>query len=340
MDKQDKVKKPNKDSSKILWLLYALLAVLIVMYAIRNNPAIGAAALITIVVVLVVEFKYSVKSEGIRKSVIDVVVALGAVAIIWGVLIVVLHTSAPIDVVSSCSMLPVLQRGNLVALHGINNVTNFLKEHDVPVVNVTAPQMDSFLSNIRNEFVSYYAYSPSNPSEIATTLTGSQYQIGLYNNKCLNTYSAIGQYNNYYKCRVQNSVQNSNLIQYNYTVGNITINGIGYKEIYTQTVTISNTTITENYSNPIVVYKTNSNDSFSGDIIHRLVAVIRSGNEYYFLTKGDNNPGFDIQFANYPATQAGVIGYYVGGIPIIGYLKLIISGNLEGDAQCNQVIAH
>ncbi len=331
----------KKGGSRLIWILYTVLAVLVIAYAIRNSPIIGAAALIAIVAVLIAEFKYSVRSEGMKKSIIDILVALGAVAALWIVLMVVLDTGAPIDVVSSCSMLPVLQRGDLVALHGIGNVSQFVSSNHIPVVNVSATEMSKFLANIENEFVSFYAYNPSNMSEISTTVIGnSTYKVGLYNNKCLDTYSYLGEYYNYYKCRVIQNSQAGNLITYQYGVGRIDIRNQQYGVVYTSAITVANTTIVENYSNPIIVYRTTANDSFTGDIIHRVYAVMRSGENYYFLTKGDNNPGLDIQFVNYPATQNGVVGYYVGGIPVLGYLKLIISGELQGQAQCGQVIVH
>ena len=342
LDKKDKTaEKQKKGSGRLIWILYAALAVLVVAYAINNSPIIGAAALIAIVAVLLAEFKYSVRSEGVRKSVIDILVALGAVAALWIILMAVLGTGAPIDVVSSCSMLPVLQRGDLIALHGIGNVSQFVSSNHIPVVNVSAMAMSRFLGNIENEFVSFYAYNPSNMSEISTTVAeNGTYKVGLYNNKCLDTYSYLGEYYNYYKCRVIQNSQAGNLITYQYGVGKIDIRNQQYGVVYTSAITIANTTLVENYSNPIIVYRTTANDSFTGDIIHRVYAVIHSGGDYYFLTKGDNNPGLDLQFVNYPATQSGVMGYYVGGVPVLGYLKLIISGELQGQAQCSQVIVH
>ena len=132
--------------------------------------------------------------------------------------------------------------------------------------------------------------------------------------------------------------QQVDLIQYNYSIENVS--GVGSVEYTPQTseIMIANTIIHENYSDPIMVYQTTSNDSFSGDIIHRLVAAIRSGDQYYLLTKGDNNGGLDIQFVNYPENQNAVIGYVIADIPVVGYLKLIVSGMFATPAGCNTTI--
>lgn len=109
--------------------------------------------------------------------------------------------------------------------------------------------------------------------------------------------------------------------------------------IYTRSITINNQTILENYSNPIIVYLTTPNDTFSGDIVHRVFAALKVGSTYYLLTKGDNNPALDIEFGNYPVDQNMVIGKVVGVIPWLGYLTLAFKGGIE-TAGCNQVIIH
>lgn len=58
------------------------------------------------------------------------------------------------------------------------------------------------------------------------------------------------------------------------------------------------------------------------------------------LTKGDNNPGLDIQYGNYPPNMSQVQGKVVGVIPYLGYLKLIISGNLVVPQGCNSTVIH
>ncbi len=326
----------RKQNNMLLWILYAVLVALILIYVLHNSAILGVAVVILIVAILFVEFKYSVREEGIRKTVTDVALALAAVAALWIVLIVVLQTSSPIDVVSSCSMLPVLQRGEMVFLHGIPNMTSFLRIHGIPAVNVSNAAFSAFLSNISGEFLAYYPYENGNVGRI-TTYYYSGEQVGLYNLKCLDINSELGQPGNDGRCYVTQSAQQGNLIKYNYSIGNVSINGTIYQEVYTSSITIANTTIAENYSNPIVIYRTNASDAFTGDIIHRIYAAMRVGGIYYILTKGDNNQVLDLQALNYPPSQSNIVGYYIGGVPYLGYLRLIVSGSFVPDPQCDQV---
>ena len=319
-----------------VWPAYLLLLLLLILYALHNNPLIGLAVFAVLVFILVLEFRVSIHTEGARKSAYDILYAIGIAVAIWVVHIVVLQTTSPIDAVASCSMLPVLHRGDLVALHGIPNMSNFIEQHKIPVINMTQAEFSSMEANMSSEFLAFYAFMGNNESEITEIIPpGIGYSVALYNTKCLDTYNYLGQQYNYYKCI---SGQSNNLIKYNYSVGKVLLNGSEYSIIYTSSIAFGNETITENYSNPIIVYRTTPQDSFSGDIIHRLYAVIRVDSSYYTLTKGDNNPSLDIEFSNYPAGQKNVVGYVIADIPVIGYLKLIISGQFGSVPGCNQQI--
>lgn len=333
--KQTQSGKPAQQK-KLTYLLYVLLIVLIVAYALHNNIILGLLAFIVIVALVVVELRTSVESEGLKKSVVDIVIAVAAAVALWLVLTVVLHTSSPIDAVASCSMLPVLHRGDLVALHGIVNASQFLEAHNVTVVNVSAAAFAGMEGNINNEFLSYFAYYDGNTSKITQYINDSGYSVALYNTACIDAYADRGEQNFYGKCIES---QANNLIKYNYTIGNITVAGVNEKIVETSSITIGNTTVSPDYNNPIIVYRTTSQDYFSGDIIHRVYAAIKVGNDYYFLTKGDNNQALDIEFANYPPSLNQTVGYTVADIPVIGYVKLILDGQLGTVAGCNQQIA-
>lgn len=329
-------KKGKKPEPLLSWLLYLLLALLIGVYALFGNVVIGAVAFLLIIIIVAFEVKTSLDTEGVRKSVIDIGMAVGAAIIFWVLLILVLHTSAPIDAVSSCSMLPVLHRGDLVVLHGIDNVSAFASANKVPVINVSRQAFDSMQSNISDEFLAFFAYFNDNKSQISYVITNnSPYGIGLYNTQCLSQAQYLGQQGSLYKCMVPEQAQQSNLVQYSYGTGKLLYQKYTFKAIYTSQITIGNLTIAENYSNPIIVYQTNSKDSFSGDIIHRLYAVLNVSGQYYFLTKGDNNQALDIEFGNYPSNQSSVLGYVVADIPVVGYVKLLLSGQIATPAGCD-----
>lgn len=346
--RQKQASKPIKPTSKPqakpaaktrqyeLPILYAFLIVSIAGYVVFSNIVLGVLAFILLVVTIAAEFKYSVKEEGVKKSVYDIFFAIIAIAVIWVILIAALGTTAPINVVASCSMLPTLHRGDLVFLHGISNMSTFLQSRNIPIVNVSPNEMNYTIANMENEFLAYFAYNPQNSSVIGEVFSSKQLPIGLYNTKCIDTFESTGLYKDIHLCMVNS--QSQNLIKYNYTIENVSVNGNVQYIPQTSSITIANTTINENYSNPIIVYQTTGNDSFSGDIIHRLFAAIRSGDQYYLLTKGDNNGGLDIQFVNYPIRQSAVVGYVIADVPEVGYLRLIVSGMFATPAGCNSTI--
>ena len=336
------VQKPSRSKrtapqkrDNILLALYALFFLCVVAYAFYNNALIGLVAVLSIIAILIIEAKTSVASEGFAGSVKEVLLALLAALAIWVVLVLVLGTRSPINAVASCSMLPTLQRGDLVVLHGISNFSAFARENNIPVVNMSANQFSLLQSNIKNEFVSFYAYSPSNKSDIATLLNKGSvgYNISLYNNNCITNLTYLNETDKIYECFVPS--QNGSIIKYNYGLINVTYSGASFLEVATSSISILNTTIAPNYTRPIVVYQTTAQDTFTGDIIHRAYAMISSGGNYYFLTKGDNNQALDIQFGNYPSANSAVLGYVVLDVPIVGYVKLLLSGQLAPVAGCD-----
>ncbi|MDE1874279.1 MAG: hypothetical protein KGI04_04150 [Candidatus Micrarchaeota archaeon] len=334
-------KKKKKHESRLSWLLYMLLFALIAMYALYGNVVVGGAALLLLVLILIFEVKTSVSTEGAVKSAVDIGVAVGAAVIFWVLLVVLLHTSSPIDAVSSCSMLPTLHRGDLVVLHGIDNISSFISSTGVPVVSVSSAAFGSMESNMSNEFLAYFAYFYGNMSKIAygyaknITYNG----IGLYSTPCVSQANYLGKPSSIANCYVPANDQKHNLIKYYYSIGNLTIGNEVLGAVYTSQITVANTTITGDSGNPIVVYQTTSRDTFSGSVIHRVYAVLNVSGRYYFLTKGDNNQALDIEFGNYPANQSEVLGYVVADIPVVGYVKLLLSGQIATPAGCNETLS-
>ncbi|MDE1828209.1 MAG: hypothetical protein KGH65_03560 [Candidatus Micrarchaeota archaeon] len=326
-----------------LWPFAILLVALIAFYSLQNNILIGVAAFILFIVIIVLilkEVKDEVQEKGSKQSFKEIAMVIGVVVVLWVALILVLQTTSPLNAVSSCSMLPALQRGDGIILHGISNFTAFTQSNNVPVVNLSVVQFASLQNNMANEFVSYYAYLNGNKSKITSVLPPGDnftYSIALYNNECLAKYQQISRPQFIHFCYVGQNPQ-SNLIKFNYSIGKLLVQGLTYRAIYTSAITIANTTIVENYGNPIIVYQTTAQDSFSGPIIHRLVAEIAVNGTYYTLTKGDNNQALDIEFDNYPASQGDVIGYVYARIPLIGYARLLISGQFAQPPGCDQVI--
>jgi hypothetical protein len=139
------------------------------------------------------------------------------------------------------------------------------------------------------------------------------------------------------------SSQDGNLVQYSCGVKTVKfINGSTAQEAYTTSLSIANHTLSGDQNNSIVVYATVPKDLFyqEGDsyIVHRVYAVLNESGNYYFLTKGDNNPGLDLQYGNYPANSTAVKGTIIIAIPYLGYLKLILTNQFNQPAGCSSTV--
>ena len=328
-------KNEKKKAGFLVYLLYILLLISIIVYIFTGSSIAGAAAFILIIGVIVYEFSDSFRTIGFTKTIAEVCLAiLLAVALIWFIPSLILHTSSPIDVVASCSMLPTLHRGDIVILHDIPNMSTFLEANHIPVINVSRNAFQNMENNMQSEFLEPISYSKNNASHIYSSYNSMDNQsIGFYDIACMARLPST----RYSECLVRN--QSSNLIQYSYSLAREVNNkGANTTIPYVSSITIDGTTIVENYSNPIIVYKTTKYDYFTGDIVHRLVAALDVNGSYYTLTKGDNNPVLDIEALNYPSNTSNVVGYVVSDIRYIGYLSLIIRGQISPVAGCNQTI--
>ncbi|MGB9577227.1 MAG: hypothetical protein ACP5O3_00650 [Candidatus Micrarchaeia archaeon] len=105
--------------SRLSLFLLLVLCGSIAAYALFKSVAAGVVALAAF---LALVFKDVMPSEaggkGLKNALKEVVVAFAAAVAAWVVLCVVLQTASPIDVVTSCSMVPVLERGDLIVLQG------------------------------------------------------------------------------------------------------------------------------------------------------------------------------------------------------------------------------
>jgi len=323
-------KSPKGRGIKV-WPFYLLLALLFVLYLLfQSNQALsvifGTAAFLMLVSVIMLELFAGMQEEGYVKNILEMVAAVAAVVLLWFLLRALLQTPNPIDVVPSCSMLPALQRGDMVVLRGISNISQI----HAPVVNITKTQFANLLNSIRNGSLSCVAYTVSNNRVVISQIAYPGYTVGLYK-----------QGNPGYI--VQDGAQANNTIKYTCgTVPSRFSNGTTVSEASTISITIANTTISDNKNNSIVVYETVPEDLFykEGDlyIVHRAYAVLNVQGSYYTLTKGDNNPGLDVQYSNYPANLSFIQGRVIASIPYAGYLKLLLSGSLRQPAGCNSTI--
>lgn len=311
------------------WPLYIVAVVVFILYILfQSNTTLavvfGVAAFVVIIALIGLEIINGSKEEGAVKNVVEIVAAIVIVLVIWFGLKFLLHTAYPIDAVPSCSMLPSLQRGDLILLQGTN-----ASRVKAPQVEVTKSAMQTMLSNISSESLSCVAYQLNGRTLNVSQTVLPGYSVGLFQS---------GQ-------NVNPIVysQGNNLVKYTCGTANVIFqNGTKEVEAVTKSITIGNTTITGDRNNSIVVYKTVPQDSFykEGDsyIVHRLYAIINASGTFYYLTQGDNNPGLDMQYSNYPINQSYIEGKVIGDVPYLGYLKLILSGTLNQPAGCSSTL--
>ncbi len=312
------------------YILLVILFVLFIYYQGRGILAtiFGIALFMTIVILIVLELIMGIEEEGFIRNIIEIALAVLIVVVFWFSLRAILHTNYPLDVVPSCSMLPHLKRGDLILLHGVRNATQL----SAATVRITNSEFAAFESGMQNEFLSCVAYNDSGNVVRVSQIIKPGYSVGLFRS----TSSGGG--------IVPYTYQHGNLIQYTCGARSIIFNnGTVEKEAYTNAVTINGTTIYSDANNTVIVYATIPKDYFYelGDsyIVHRVYAILNVSGKYYVLTKGDNNPGLDIQYGNYPVNLTYIQGRVVGSIPYLGYLKLALSNSFTEPAGCNSTVA-
>ena len=233
-----------------------------------------------------------------------------------------LHAAYPLDVVPSCSMQPHLNRGDVILLQGITDISQL----HAPIVNVSKAAYAKMNGSIGSEFLACVAYNVSNNMITTSQMLKPGYSLGLYDE--------VNQ-----RIVPQNAQSNS-LVQYTCGASKVTFsNGTTGTEAYTSAITIAGKKITGDKNNSVVVYQTVPSDLFYklGDsyVVHRLYAIINASGSYYLLTKGDNNPGLDMQFGNFPASMSELQGKVLASVPYIGYIKLIFAQSYTEPAGCN-----
>ncbi len=289
----------------------------------------GIVTFFLIIIAIVLELISGKNEVGYKKSILEIAVAIIVVVVLWYGLKFFLATNNPIDVVPSCSMLPYLHRGDMIFLHGVSSISQI----KAPIIDVTSSQMSMVLSSPDSESLSCVAYITNASGTYIRQTLAPGYKVGL-----------IEDSNGVYRL-VSKQEESGNVVQYTCGTREVKLStGQILNEAYTTSITVNNRTIAGDRNNSIVVYGTRPGDLFyeEGDayVVHRVYAILNDSGDYYVLTKGDNNPGLDIQYGNYPPNMSQVQGKVVGVIPYLGYLKLIISGNLVVPQGCNSTVIH
>ena len=130
---------------------YVLLIILFALYIVFQHGLvlsyiIGIALFLTLVAIIGLETLNGVREYGYKRNIIEIVVVVLIVLGIWFSLRFFLATKYPLDVVPSCSMLPSLQRGSILLLHGVQSPAQLR----APVVNVSKATYSGILIEIHS----------------------------------------------------------------------------------------------------------------------------------------------------------------------------------------------
>lgn len=289
--------------------IYILIAAFFIFYLVSGVWVFGLLIGLSIVALVLLEFAQGAHEHGIKSELKETAVALILALVVWFGSGFLLQTSSPLNAIVSCSMLPHIQRGDMVVLQGgqisaphatVSTLANSSLAQIYENGQLVAEEKGSAYSycslHLSEPFCSSFISSPEKFTEKHGELT---FGYG----RCESVYPKTA------------------LRQMGPCVQWLEINSVRYHE---------------NLSNSVVVYQPEKNEYYSrvGDIIHRAFILITAQDtgKTYFLTRGDNNPIFDVQVydkvsggGNRPVEVSRSKGRVILQIPLIGYLKLFIS---------------
>ena len=309
----------NKINS-ILTKWYFQLGILLVtlfLFLIFRNPIFGFLVGIELMVMVIFEIKYGAKKHGWKHELLDTVIALFVALFIWYLASFLLNTGSPLSAVASCSMLSNLQRGDFVVVQGSK-----INAHEISMT-------EAGFAAIKDDAIIFYG------DKQLSTVKGSIYSY-------CNSFSGDSVCREFINAPEQ-FIEKKGPLTFHYSRCELaTEAGLKYVPCVTS-VDYAGKDYKQSFDNDIIVYTPTKGDIFSviGDIVHRSYFKITTdtGNVYY-LSKGDNNPVFDIQFYDYkynagnsPVNSNNVKGKVVTRIPYLGYFKLLITPAIDHKGQ-------
>ena len=315
---------------------YIAILLLLLLYILTKQPLVALLIALSIVGLFVYETYGGVKERGWKKELGEILAAVIVGVVVWYAGGFLLNTPAPMDAVVSCSMLPHLERGDMVLLQGASI--------NAPEVSVTSQEWEQITDKMKTNFTcgpceSDGGYVPYNFS-LCRTSCGNGCLIAI-NGKPVKLESDDTLFGyNYGSCRLKSA------------------SGEIVNSLCVKSVTVKGRTFRENFSTDVVVYDPEQNSVFQGSIIHRALAKVSVDGKEYYIIKGDNNEVLDVQVPgdgtrtgestclfyakpsreNKPVPSDMVKGKVLLRIPYIGYLKLFLWGYIEDPSGCDSVI--
>ena len=95
-----------------------ILALFLILYILTKNSIFGILFAVALVATVALEVWMGTKSHGWKHELKDTAICLGGIVLLWFALTIVLNSPVPINAVVSCSMLPNVERGDLILVQG------------------------------------------------------------------------------------------------------------------------------------------------------------------------------------------------------------------------------
>ncbi len=288
--------------------VYGLIVAFFILYMVSGIWIFGLFIGACIFWAVGLEFFTGTKQHGWKNELKETVFALGLALVIWFGAGFLLQTPSPLNAIVSCSMLPHVQRGDMVVLRGDRVAAPLEQVSSLAGLGTALVYENGSLDgSVPGSLYSYCAARQSAP--MCSRFISSPQDFEEKNGPLTFGYA---------QCEIlfpkTMARQNGPCVSW------LEVNGRKYYE---------------NLSNDIVVYQPEKDEYYSrvGDIIHRAFIRLRiPGGQVYFLTKGDNNPIFDVQVydeksnqGNRPVEVERSKGRIILSLPYVGYLKLFIS---------------
>ena len=291
--------------------VYAVALAFAALFIVLRMDFLAVAAALMFIVGVIFESMESAKKKGVSHEIKEIVVAIAVAVLLWFGSSIVLNTPSPYNAVVSCSMLPTLQRGDVVVLLG--------GEVSVPEINLTRDEFEEMLARGEEHYVC--GFCGRGESYVPCTIdprTGMEVKGKILRYKC-------GVCKQYYEGEERSIACTE---------------GVYLKGTYFDAAAPEG---------DIIVYKPRSDDLFAviGDIIHRAIVKINVDGDSYYLIKGDNNPMFDVQAfdsglrrTNSIVHSSQLLGKHILTIPVIGYVKLVAAGQFATPENCKTLLSY
>jgi signal peptidase I len=290
-------------------VVYGLILLFFLSYIVTGSWVFGLLVGLCIVWAVVLEFAHGTREHGLKNEIKETAIALLLALLAWFGASFFLQTSSPLNAIVSCSMLPHISRGDMVVLSG-DRVQS--PQVEVPTLfGIGKADVYADGAYVASVNGSIYAYCATRQKEAICERFISEPDGFSEKHGAL----SIG----YGKCGIVKG--KGGQAGYGPCTTYLEANGERYYD---------------NLLNDVVVYQPEKGEYYSrvGDIIHRAYIRLKNNEDgkVYFLTKGDNNPIFDIQvydeksgMGNRPVELARSKGRILLSVPYLGYFKLFIS---------------